>query len=53
MILILPPLIRIKAVPKWKCQIDITSGLDWKHILFTPMANKSVMYQKDLKKSRK
>jgi hypothetical protein len=43
----------MKAVPKWKCQIDITSGLDWKHILFTTMANKNVMYQKDLIMSRK
>jgi hypothetical protein len=51
-ILILSPLIRIKAIPKWECHIDFTSGLDWKH-LFTPMANKNVIYQKDLKKSRK
>jgi hypothetical protein len=52
-ILILSPLIRIKAVPKWKCHIDFTSGLDLEAFIYPNGKQRGVLYQKDLKKSRK
>jgi hypothetical protein len=52
-ILILSPLIRIKAVPKWKCQIDITSGLDWKQHFIYPHGKQKRNLSKRFKKVKK